>query len=119
MSEPLVDTDIIIRLVTGDDRRKQAAAEQLFSRVERGELTLAAPVTVVFDALVSGVDTIRAATSTDGGETWAHPVNINTFEGTGLPDERTGGLPSATIDPVARIERDTARHCTREAMFTV
>ncbi len=51
MSDPYVDTDVIIRLVSGDDPRKQAAARQLFHRVEQGELVLTAPVTVVFDAV--------------------------------------------------------------------
>lgn len=48
---PFVDTDIIIRLLTGDDPAKQAAASAIFERVETGQLSLAAPVTVIADAV--------------------------------------------------------------------
>ena len=48
---PFVDTDVIIRLLTGDDPAKQAAADALFERVEKGEITLAAPDTVIADAV--------------------------------------------------------------------
>ena len=51
MSDPFVDTDVIIRLVTGDDPAKQAAARSLFERVESGDLTLVAPDTVIADAV--------------------------------------------------------------------
>lgn len=51
MSEPYVDTDVIIRLLTGDDPRKQAAAKTLFEEVEQGRLDLAAPDTVIADAV--------------------------------------------------------------------
>ena len=51
MTAPYVDTDVIIRLVTGDDPAKQAAARALFHAVEQGRLTLAAPYTVVADAV--------------------------------------------------------------------
>ena len=51
MSDPFVDTDVIIRLVTGDDPAKQAAARSLFERVESGDLTLLAPDTVIADAV--------------------------------------------------------------------
>jgi predicted nucleic acid-binding protein len=51
MSNPLVDTDIIIRLLTGDDPRKQHQAALLFKRVEAGELILEAPSTVIADAV--------------------------------------------------------------------
>jgi predicted nucleic acid-binding protein len=46
-----VDTDVIIRLLVGDDLVKQAAAAELFRRVAVGELTVAAPVTVIADAV--------------------------------------------------------------------
>jgi predicted nucleic acid-binding protein len=46
-----VDTDVIIRLLTGDDPAKQAAASALFERVEEGSLTLKAPDTVIADAV--------------------------------------------------------------------
>ena len=51
MPLPYADTDIIIRLLTGDDPAKQAAAADLFKRVERGELTVTAPTTVIADAV--------------------------------------------------------------------
>jgi predicted nucleic acid-binding protein len=51
MSFPYIDTDVIIRLLTGDDPKKQAAASTLFERVEQGQLTIAAPDTVIADAV--------------------------------------------------------------------
>ena len=50
MAYPFIDTDVIIRFLTGDDPRKQAAAAALFQRIEQGALTVAAPVTVIADA---------------------------------------------------------------------
>jgi predicted nucleic acid-binding protein len=51
VSDPFVDTDVVIRLLTGDDPGKQAAAAKLFEQVEAGTLTLAAPDTVIADAV--------------------------------------------------------------------
>lgn len=51
MSIPFVDTDVIIRLLTGDDLVKQAQAAALFEQVEQGNLMLAAPDTVIADAV--------------------------------------------------------------------
>jgi len=51
MTLPYVDTDVIIRLLTGDDPVKQAAAGALFERVEQGSLTIASPDTVFADAV--------------------------------------------------------------------
>ena len=51
MSPPYIDTDVIVRLLTGDDPQKQAAARTLFERVERGELTVIVPHTVIADAV--------------------------------------------------------------------
>ncbi|MBI2908050.1 MAG: PIN domain-containing protein [Chloroflexi bacterium] len=51
MSDPFVDTDVLIRLLTGDDLKKQAEAAALFEAVEAGRLTLAAPDTVIADAV--------------------------------------------------------------------
>jgi predicted nucleic acid-binding protein len=51
VSEPYLDTDVILRLVTGDDPAKQAHAAQLFQDVEDGKLTVCAPVTVIADAV--------------------------------------------------------------------
>jgi len=51
VSDPYVDTDVIIRLLTGDDLAKQAASTTLFEAVERGEATVTAPDTVIADAV--------------------------------------------------------------------
>jgi predicted nucleic-acid-binding protein len=51
MTHPFVDTDVIIRLLTGDDPQKQAAAKSLFEQVEQGALTVSAPDTVIADAV--------------------------------------------------------------------
>jgi predicted nucleic acid-binding protein len=51
VSETFVDTDVIIRLLTGDDPAKQASAAALFEQVESGTLDLTAPDTVVADAV--------------------------------------------------------------------
>ncbi|MDQ2785437.1 MAG: PIN domain-containing protein [Chloroflexota bacterium] len=51
MTLPYIDTDVIICLLTGDDSVKQAAASVLFEDVEKGSLTVAAPDTVIADAV--------------------------------------------------------------------
>jgi len=51
MSVPFVDTDGIIRLLTGDDPLKQAAAAALFTEVEHARLVITAPDTVSADAV--------------------------------------------------------------------
>ncbi len=51
MSEPFIDTDVIIRLLTGDDVEKQIKAKALFLQVEAGRLKISAPVTVIADAV--------------------------------------------------------------------
>jgi predicted nucleic acid-binding protein len=51
MNEAFVDTDIIIRFVTGDDPAKQAAAAALFRQVQAGAAMLRAPDTVFADAV--------------------------------------------------------------------
>ena len=51
MSDPFVDTDVLIRFLTNDDLTKQADAAALFEAVEAGRLTLAAPDTVIADAV--------------------------------------------------------------------
>lgn len=51
MTQPFIDTDVIIRFLTGDDPEKQAAASSLFDRVEQGILSIAAPDTVIADAV--------------------------------------------------------------------
>lgn len=51
MSVAYVDTDVLIRLLTGDDRRKQDAARAFFTGVEDGRFTAAAPESVIADAV--------------------------------------------------------------------
>jgi predicted nucleic acid-binding protein len=46
-----LDTNIIIRLVTGDDPAKQAASQRLFEQLEDGAITIVAPVMVIADAV--------------------------------------------------------------------
>ena len=50
-TEPYIDTDIIIRLLTSDDIRKQKASAALFDKVYNGKLILLAPTTVIADAV--------------------------------------------------------------------
>jgi predicted nucleic acid-binding protein len=51
MADVYVDTDVIIRFLTGDDPAKQAEAASLFEAVEAGTIALAAPDTVIADAV--------------------------------------------------------------------
>lgn len=51
MSIPFIDTNVIIRYLTGDDPEKQAAAASLFEQIESGQLTVYAPDTVIADAV--------------------------------------------------------------------
>lgn len=51
MSASFVDTDVLIRYITGDDPTKQRAAAALLRRVEAGTDTLRAPDTVIADAV--------------------------------------------------------------------
>ncbi len=51
MSDPFIDTDVIIRLVTNDDPNKQAEAAALFEAVEAGKLVVTSPDTVIADAV--------------------------------------------------------------------
>ena len=56
-------------------------------------------LTMIYESFDSG-DDIVAQTSHDGGATFRPKVKINSFEGTSPPDMRTGGLPTAAVDPV-------------------
>ncbi len=51
MSHPFIDTDVIIRLLTRDDLVKQEGAAALFEAVRAGKATVAAPDTVIADAV--------------------------------------------------------------------
>lgn len=46
-----IDTDVIVRFITGDDPVKMEAATTLFTAVEEGKQTLSCPVTVIADAV--------------------------------------------------------------------
>lgn len=51
VTDPYIDTDVIIRLLTGDDPQKRKDATALFEKVAEDELILAAPDTVIADAV--------------------------------------------------------------------
>lgn len=51
MAYPFIDTDVIIRFLTGDDLKKQAASAALFEQIEQGIAVAAAPDTVIADAV--------------------------------------------------------------------
>src|SRR5205085_8892684 len=51
MTEPFVDTDVLDRLITGDDAIKQGAAQSLCRRVRNDVEVLRAPDTVIADAV--------------------------------------------------------------------
>jgi len=51
MTHPFCDTSTLIRLITGDDAAKHARASTLFEQVEQRILSLAAPDTVIADAV--------------------------------------------------------------------
>lgn len=51
MAPPFVDTDVIIRFLTGDDPKKQAKGARLFQQIEEGSIVVAAPDTVIADAV--------------------------------------------------------------------
>lgn len=51
MNEPGIDTDVIIRLIIGDDPVKQAAAVALFRRIEAMDIVVHGPDTVIADAV--------------------------------------------------------------------
>jgi len=46
-----VDTDVLVRIIAGDDPAKQEAGFALFDRVISGETELCAPYTVIADAV--------------------------------------------------------------------
>ena len=51
MTDAWLDTDVIIRFLTGDDTEKQRRAQALFEQVEDGRLTVRVPQTVIADAV--------------------------------------------------------------------
>jgi predicted nucleic acid-binding protein len=51
MSYPFIDTDVLIRFLTGDDPAKQSEAADLLQKVRDGKFTVAAPDTVIADAV--------------------------------------------------------------------
>ncbi len=51
MTDPYVDTDVLIRLITGDDPVKQKAAALLFHRVARGQIRVRATASAIADAV--------------------------------------------------------------------
>jgi predicted nucleic acid-binding protein len=51
MNEAFVDTNVIIRLLTGDDPQKQQASLRVFQDVRDGRLILRTPITTIADAV--------------------------------------------------------------------
>ena len=51
MDHLFLDTNIILRFLTGDDLKKQEAAAALFARIEKKELTVYAPDSVICDTV--------------------------------------------------------------------
>lgn len=51
MTDGFVDTDVIIRLLTQDDLKKQGEAATLFEAIKAGRLKVRAPDTVIADAV--------------------------------------------------------------------
>ena len=51
MGEPFLDTNIILRFLTGDHPEQQQRAKLFFERLERNELQVTAPVTVIADTV--------------------------------------------------------------------
>jgi len=51
ITDPWVDTDVIIRLLTSDDLKKQKASSSLFEKAEKGKLVLTALATVIADCV--------------------------------------------------------------------
>ncbi len=50
MAEAFVDTNVLIRFLTGDDPVKMRASAELFRQIAAGELAVRAPVTVIAEA---------------------------------------------------------------------
>src|SRR5690349_10300729 len=51
MEQAFIDTNIIIRFLTGDDPEKQKATAALFERVTSNELTIIAPDTLIAECV--------------------------------------------------------------------
>ena len=51
MSEPFVDANIFVRLLSGDDLSKQKRAVQLFEQVKQGKITLRTHLNTIADVV--------------------------------------------------------------------
>jgi predicted nucleic acid-binding protein len=51
VSDPFVDTTILVRFLTGDDPVKHAAATALFGQIADGAVTVSAPEAVIAEAV--------------------------------------------------------------------
>jgi predicted nucleic acid-binding protein len=51
MTDPYVDTNFLIRFLTGDDTERRTIATAFFERLERGELRVIVPVVVMAEAV--------------------------------------------------------------------
>src|SRR5438477_12421455 len=46
-----LDTNIILRFLTGDDPKKQAACSELFTQIERGQISVVVPDVVIAEVV--------------------------------------------------------------------
>ncbi len=51
MTDPFIDTNILIRFLTGDDPVKHAAAKALFTQISDGVVSVSAPEAVIAEVL--------------------------------------------------------------------
>lgn len=51
MTDPFIDTNILVRFLTGDDVKQQAAAATLLEAVEAGKMRVIVPLTVLADTI--------------------------------------------------------------------
>lgn len=51
MSDPFVDTEVLVRFITGDDPAKHAAAAALFRCIAGGDIVVRAPESVIADTV--------------------------------------------------------------------
>ena len=79
MTQPFIDTDVIIRFLTGDDPDKQAAASSLFEQVEQGGITLAVTEAVITETV--HVLASRALYNLPRSDIRRHVTNILSMKG--------------------------------------
>lgn len=91
-----------IQLKYSDDRGQTWSALKQVASIGNGAIPVVLPngwVTVVWDGGLN----VQATTSKDGGDGFGPPVVVSSLQATEPPDMRTGGLPSAAIDPLTGV----------------